>query len=474
MAYGRLPPEPRRELHARIGDALERLRAGRGPEPVDRLAQHALGAERWDAAVRYLRRAAATALARSAQRETLALVDQALAASAHLPEGADRWHRELTLQITRGVALIGMHGYSAPGVEEAYERARALCQRVGQTPRLLGVLLGLWAFHLFRGRMTLARELADQCLAVVAPAIAGSRSWAYLTAGVSTFWLGDLPRARDEMERALALYDVEEQGPLVAVYGQDCGVTCLAYLAGVLAAVGEHERAVAHVHEAIALAERVAHPYSIAAARSMAAAIHQLCRHPVKARPHAEAAVALASEKGFPTWRAMATLLQGWAMSETGQLDEGIAMMRRGVAGWRSLGSELAAPWFLTLTAEALGKRGSLDDALATVGEALTLMAALNDRWYEPETSRVHGALLVRQGRVAEGEAALRRAVSVARDRGAATFELRAVLTLARILSEKGDRAEARRLVAAACSGLAVPADAPDAVDARALLAELA
>jgi tetratricopeptide (TPR) repeat protein len=335
------------------------------------------------------------------------------------------------------------------------------------------VLLGLWAFHLFRGELEIARELSEQCLVVVAAYPESPlRGWAHLAAGVSLFWLGRLPEARRELEQSLALYDVEEQGPLATMYGQDCGATCLAYLAVLCCPLGAPDLAAARAQQAVTLAESLDHSYTVAAALTMAAAVHHLRREPRQARQRAEAALALATEKGFPTWRWMAMVFRGWALTEEG-LDEGIDEIRRGVTGWRSLGSELACPWFLTVLAEALGKRGRIDEGLEAVTESLELAARRHDRWYEAESHRVHGALLMAGGRTAEAEKAVRRALDIAHERGAASIELRAALTLGRLLETAGGRDEARRLLAEARARLTEGFDTPDLVDARARLAEL-
>ena len=262
------------------------------------------------------------------------------------------------------------------------------------------------------------------------------RSWGHLAAGMSLFWLGRLVEADRELEQSFAFYDVEEQGPVVMKYGQDCGATSLGYLAVLSWALGRPDRGLAQANEAVALAQRLSHAHTSAVAMSMAAATHQLRREPGPARERAEAAVALSTEHVLPMWRSWGTVLRGWARCEAGDGDDAIEELRSGISAWRSLGSELAAPWFLTLLAEALDRHGRVDEGLATVDEALSLTARTHDRWYEPESHRVHGLLLAREKRLPEAEAALRRAVELAREREATGFELRAAVALGRFLAE--------------------------------------
>ena len=473
VAYRSLLPDVRRDLHGRALAALGRLGPGVAGEHVEELARHALGAEQWEPATRYLRQAATRAAARSANREAVALAEQALAAAARLPGDLERAERELALHMTRGVALIGMHGWAAPAVEEAFARARDACRRVGPTPRLLGVLLGLWAFHLFRGSLAIARELADECLAVAAPQARPSlRGWALLAGGTTSFWLGRLPEACRRLEESLALYDLQEQRPLAKLYGQDSGATCLAYLAQARTALGDPDLGVRTADEAVALAGQLAHPYTTAMALVMAAGTHQLRGDAPSARRRAEAAIALATDKGFPAWAAMASFHRGWAVASEGDVDGGIEQMRRSVGAWRSLGMQLSLPWLLAVLAEALCRRHRADEALATVEDALAVGARTADAWHESETRRVYGLALALRKRPDEAEAELRRAVALAEQRATALLEARALLALGRFLEARGSSAaEPRQRLAEVCGRLPATAGASDLAEARAWLA---
>src|SRR5206468_7555246 len=85
VAYGGIVQDRRRELHARIADVIERLYATRLTEHVERLAHHALRGEVWDKAVGFLRQAATRAAARSAYRQAVGFLEQALEVLRHLP-----------------------------------------------------------------------------------------------------------------------------------------------------------------------------------------------------------------------------------------------------------------------------------------------------------------------------------------------------------------------------------------------------
>jgi DNA-binding NtrC family response regulator/predicted ATPase len=465
VAYRSLLDGPRRDLHARTVEALERAGLDQSAEDLERLARHALNAELWEKAVSYFRKAAA-AVSRSAASEAVALLELALGALSHVPETTERAQRELGLHMALGVSVIATEGYGAPRVERAYARARELCGQVGQTPRLLGALLGLWAFHLFRGELQIARTLADQCLAVVerfpeSPMLA----WARLSVGVTAFWLGDASSARVELERVLAAYDPDEHGPQAVFYGQDFGVTCLGYLGWVWWVLGEPARAEDAAARAIALADRLSHPFSRAGALALGAGTSLMRREAALARARADAAVTIATEYGFPIWAAMGTFYRGWAMSEEG-LPQGIDEMRRGLAAWRGHGSTLSAPWFLAVLAGALLGRGDADEALRTVDEALDVATHSDERWYGAEIHRMRGVALAQLGGTHDAEAALRHAMTQARKQGVPLLELRAATSLARLGAD-----DAWEPLARLGTQLAGAGDTPDLVEARAALA---
>src|SRR5262249_24086536 len=97
VAYGSVLQERRRDLHARLVEAIETLHPDRLGEQVERLAQLALRGEMWAKAVADLRQAAAQAVARSANREAVPWLEQALDALSHLPESAET--RELAIDL---------------------------------------------------------------------------------------------------------------------------------------------------------------------------------------------------------------------------------------------------------------------------------------------------------------------------------------------------------------------------------------
>src|SRR5215211_6240249 len=163
-------------------------------------------------------------------------------------------------------------GFAVPEVEHAYSQARALCQQVGETPDLVPVLFCLFRFYVARPQLHTAREIGDTLLRLAQrtddPALTVIAHYAL---GSTWLWLGALPAARQHLEEGIALYTPDQHRALVFRMGQDLGVGCRLYDAMTLWLLGYPAQALIHLHDALALAHELAHPFTLAYARCLAA-----------------------------------------------------------------------------------------------------------------------------------------------------------------------------------------------------------
>jgi predicted ATPase len=227
VAYQSLLRSTRQYYHQRIAQVLE----ARFPKTVETqpelLAQHYTEAGLMTQAIPYWQRAGQRAIQRSAHLEAIGHLTKGLEVLATLPESAERTQQELLLQTTLGPALMITKGFAAPEVEQAYARARALCQQVGETPQGFSVLRGLWQFYNGRGAYQTARELGEQCLQLAQQGHDTARLLeAHHTLWTTQLLLGELPLARAHLEQGLALYDPQQHRALAFLYGHDPGVCC--------------------------------------------------------------------------------------------------------------------------------------------------------------------------------------------------------------------------------------------------------
>jgi predicted ATPase len=173
----------------------------------------------------------------------------------------------------------------------------------------------------------------------------------------------------------------------------------------------------------------------------------------------------------MPYWIAWGTTLEGWAMAELGQGDEGTQRLREGLEAYRQTGAELFRPYSLALLADACRKTGRYDEALKYLGEALESTHRHDAHFYTAEIYRLRGEILSEGGKDDPGaESAYAESMRVAEKQGALSFELSATLGLATLLSKQGRVPEMRTALAHIVAKFAATADSAYLQKARALL----
>jgi predicted ATPase len=394
VAYGTVLQERRKALHERTAQAIEILFQSHLEDHYSDLAHHYSRSGNTQKAVEYLQLAGQQAVQRSANAEAVNHLTTALELLKTMPDTPERARRELRLQVTLGPALMVTKGHASLEAEKAYTRARELCQQVGETPQLFPVLWGLRAFYLVRAELQTARELGEQLMRLAQ----STQDPALLLAshnalGVALVWLGELTPGRELLEQGIALYNPLQHRSLAFLYGQDLKVTALSNVAMALWPLGYPDQALQRIHEALTLAQKLSHPFSLAYALFCAAFLYQYRREGQVTQERAGAMITLSSEQGFPLLLAYGTILRGWALAEQGQGEEGIAQMCQGLAAARATGAEVDSPYFLALLAEAYGKEGQVEEGLTVLAEALAVVDKTGVRLWEAELYRLKGEL---------------------------------------------------------------------------------
>jgi predicted ATPase len=489
-AYEALLRSRRKELHSRIAEVLVQQFPDRMTSAPELLAHHYSEAGLIEQAIPYWQRAGQRAIERSANREAISHFTKGLELLKSASDSPERAQQELMLQLALGTPLMVVRGYAAPEVERVYARARELCQQVSETPQLFPVLFGLWQFYLVRAELQTAHELGEQLLSLARtaqdPALLLE---VHRALGQSLFHLGEAGGARAHFDQAMALYDPHQHRSHAFLYGSDPGVTCLSYAPMALWLLGYPEQALERSHAALTLAHKLAHPYSLAFALGLAAVLHHLRREGPAAQEQAEAAMTLAAEHGFVQWLAHGTILKGWALAEQGQGEGELAHLQRSLVAWRATGAEVVVPYFLVLLAEAYGTLGHAEEGMTALSEGLAVMDRTGERWHEAELYRLKGDLTLQLGgnsghcnpqhgalasqSETEAEACFRRAIEIARQQGAKSWELHATTSLARLLTQQGRRDESRSMLAEIYGWFTEGFDTADLKDAKALLEEL-
>jgi predicted ATPase len=322
-----------------------------------------------------------------------------------------------------------------------------------------------------------ARELGEQLLSLAQQV--GDASMllaAHRALGSMLFYAGAVADAHTHFAQGIALYDPQQHHVAVLLYGEDAGVVCHNTTAWTLWSLGYTDQGLARSQEAVTLAQQIAHPFSLVLALSAAALFHQFRRDAHAVQEHADAALSLAMEQGFPHWMAQSAILRGWALTHQGQAQAGIEQMHHGLRAHRATGAEANRSYFLALLAEAHGTLGEPEAGLAVLAEALVHVEHTGERYYEAEIHRLKGELLLQQSsdNQAEAESSFHHALEIARSQQAKSLELRAVMSLSRLWHQQGKREEAHDLLAPIYHWFTEGFDTADLKDARALLDELA
>jgi predicted ATPase len=169
-------------------------------------------------------------------------------------------------------------------------------------------------------------------------------------------------------------------------------------------------------------------------------------------------------------------LIEGWIFALTGSTPEAIQQITVGRAEYRSTGSTLNLPAHLSYLALAHADLGQPDDAWRCIGEAISTTEATKERWFEAETNRIAGEIALNSPErdAAKAETYFERALAVARQQQAKSWELRASMSLARLWRDQGKVQQARELLAPVYGWFTEGFDTRDLKEAKALLEELA
>src|SRR5271166_6495647 len=384
--------------------------------------------------------------------------------------------RVTQLRVAYGNALIAARGYGAPETTEAFARARESAHGEKDAPQRLAVDYGLWAGSYTRGELSSMRAQAAAFLSEVeASPDSPEACVAHRTAGITHWFAGEYREARDQFERALALFQPGRDDDLAFRFGADPGVAAMLYLAIALWPLGDVARAISlivHMQTRMANLTHVGtHAYG-----KMHAAMFELMRG-----DHARAATSafdlarLAQDHDLNMWRAYGVFLQGWATAASGAPGDGLEEMRRGAEQLREQNVPNFDGLFKVALAEAEDRAGDSDRAVAILDEALATCDRMGHRAFEVELHRARGEILVKRDAAspAPAEDALLTAIAVAKQQATRSFELRAALSLAKLYQSTGRPADAHAVLAPALEGFARTLEMPEIAEAEALLAAL-
>ena len=483
-AYGTLLREPRRALHARIAETIENQLVDIAENQPELLARHYTEAGLIERAAGLWGKAGQRSLERSAWVEAAVQLTRALDQIAALPATPALRREQIKLQALLITPLIHVKGYAAPETKAAAERARLLIEQaemVGEPPEdpllLFSVLYSFWVANFVATNGDMIRKLAAQFLALAEkqgatfPLAIGHR-----LVGTSLANVGDLTQGRAHLDQAIALYDPVAHRLLATRFGQDVGVSILSYRSLAVWALGYADAALADADHALSDARETGQAATLMYALLVTSLTHILCGNYATANAQTYEVIALADEKGAAQWKAHGMLMLGWVFAATGKGSDAVSIITSGLTALRPTGATLWMPLFLSYLASAHAELGQFDEAWRCISEARAAVETTDARMWEAEVHRIAGEIALKSTLpdTAKAQSYFDRALTVARQQQAKSWELRAAMSLARLWRDQGKKQQARELLAPVYGWFTEGFDTRDLKEAKALLEQLA
>jgi len=201
-----------------------------------------------------------------------------------------------------------------------------------------------------------------------------------------------------------------------------------------------------------------------------------LCGNFSAAEAQSDEVIPLAKEKVSPIWEGFGMMNRGCVLQAYDRDAEAVETTTAGMAVYQSSRATIYVPFFLSHLSVLYARLGRLEDASRCIHEAMNRLESTKERWCEAELCRIAGqiALLSREPDAARAQTCFERALAVARQQQAKSWELRGAMSLARLRRDQGKRVEARELLAPVYEWFTEGLNTRDLKKAKALLEELA
>jgi class 3 adenylate cyclase/predicted ATPase len=480
-AYGTLLREPRRTLHARIAETLQSHFADIVENQPELLARHFTEAGHAEQAINLWGKAGQRSLERSALMEAVVQLTRALDQIAALPSTAALRREQIKYHINLVNALMHTKGYAAPETRAALEQAHVLIERAETLGEPLedplmpfSVLYGFWIASYIAFNGDALSELATQFFALAekqkttVPLMIGHR----LVAS-SLQYTGNLAESRTHYDQAIALYDPGKHRRLATRFGQDVRVAILSHWSLGLWVLGFPETARKYAEQALEDARLIGHAATLMTALTVTSLtlIHR--GNYFAANSQAEEDIALAHEKSATFWKAIGKALKGCVLALMHYASEAVDTINSGIALWRSTGATVYMPIYLSHLSIAFTQLNRFESAWRCIEDARIAVKTTRESWYESEVHRIAGEIAALSSDPEKATAYFERALTVAREQQAKSWELRAAMSMARLWRDQGKRQQAHDLLAPVYGWFTEGFDTLDLKQAKALLDEL-
>ncbi len=473
-AYASLLTSTRRSLHGKLAAALAE---SEDPDSLA-LARHRAGAGEHAEAARLYLAAGRQSLDANALPEAVGALEIGLDEIGALEPSTERDRLELGLRVALGTARMASFGWAHPSVAEAFEPAFPLARTFADVDAFVSILWGLWVHYQTRADFprahawlaeleTVAREAPDSDL----PAVHD------MSAGCQYFWEADHARAIRHTDHLRSIYQPERHARLTALTNHD-PLVFAQHWAGSLAdwIRGYPERSLARMDEAITLARRIGHPFNLVFALTAGATSLIYLDEADRLLACCDEAEQVVADEALGPFSEHVNVMQwrGGAHVQRGAFETGYSMAKEGNDFWNASGGRICNAMFRTWIVRGLAGLGRIDEAMALNLRNIAHCRETGDRYMEPECVRLHGDLVLANdaSRAEDAGKLFREARDIAVAHDARSWELRAAMSLARLLRDRGDHGAAAACLEPVLGWFSEGLATHDLRQAAALLAE--
>jgi class 3 adenylate cyclase/tetratricopeptide (TPR) repeat protein len=427
--YQTLLRNDRRQLHSRVADKMRSAHSATLDVSSDELAQHLCEAARYEESIQVHLAASEDTVKRGAYVEAEGHCKAALKIIDKVQDAARRRELQFNLQIQKGVALTGRHGYSAPQVESAYREAREACGETAHAEMLYPIMRGLTAFNLVSGKLAAGYDLSLQSMALAEQ----SARPAYLIDAMSvhcyaTMYYRSLEECRSWIKRCLALYQEAGGENLSYPVPNDPATAALAILPTVEWLLGDSAAAEAAIRQGLQHVDRPDHEFDKAYMHAWIAGVRLTQRRHAQSREAAQKAVEISQRHGFEEWFVTGFLIDRLAQAAMAPSPDALKEAYDTCMALATKGVGLNASWYLWGLARGFKVAGQDAHAAQLIDQAFLRAEA-------SEETRMNAELLISKAELTHdvdvAAELLRKALELADAHGAIANALRAAAALA-------------------------------------------
>jgi tetratricopeptide (TPR) repeat protein len=486
VAYNSILSERRKQLHERAAQAIESLFAASLSDHYDDLARHYERSANSLKAATYLRLAALLAIGRGAFDEARSQLSKALDLLGNQPAAPERDRIEISVRISLATCL--WNDPSGAGLEASVrilDPALQLCEKLGDSRSLFEVLWSLQFQYIGRADYRRAHTICEKLLRIATETgdvemIGQARTWR----GYTLLYQGDFLAAKEDFDRVYNLPIAAVPESEILFY--DWRIESRAFDSFILWVLGYPEAAQSRDAEALEAARKGIASGANSATETprlgyseldaisalwWSSALNLLSKNWQVAHVRADTGIKVAESHGLTLFASLTKICRGWSLVRLGRIDEGLDDLL--LLGREVLRTNQMSEWLSLALADGYLATRRYAEAFAAAAEGLAEIERTGLRLHEAELCRLKGELLLLQNDIEDAARCFREAIGVARRQSAKSWELRATMSLARILVQQGCRDEARTMLAEIYNWFSEGFDTADLKDAKALLDEL-